>query len=278
MVPIGDLRPNKANPNKHPAGQLALYAAAIRAHGWRESVTVSKLSGLVVRGHGALLAARLVGAASVPVEFQGYATPEEELADLLADNRLAQLATTDAELLKSALQILSPAAITGYSGLEIAELLAELAPPPEYPITARLNERHDYLVITVDNETDWQFLKNLAGVRTERSFKNTMIGEGRAIPFPRFLKSLRENLHSIPQARGDDHDAPARACRHRLRAGKPGGRLSGRRMSGRPDTPRGNPRAHSETRLDARSPGGRRRHHLPGRRSRIPLPMLYLFE
>jgi hypothetical protein len=211
MVPIGDLRPNPANPNKHPARQLELYAAAIRAHGWRESVTVSKRSGLVVRGHGALLAARLIGAGSIPVEFQEYASPEEELADLLADNRLADLATTDAELLKNALQILPPAAITGYSRTEIAELLAELAPPPEFPIAAKLNERHDYVVIAVDNETDWQFLKNLAGVRTERSFKNTTIGEGRVIRFPRFLESLRENLHSIPPARGDDIHAPARA-------------------------------------------------------------------
>jgi ParB-like chromosome segregation protein Spo0J len=211
MVPIGDLRPNAANPNKQPTRQLEIYAAAIRAHGWRESVTVSKLSGLVVRGHGALLAARLIGASSIPVEFQEYGSSEEELADLLADNRLAHLATTDAELLKSALQILTPAAITGYSGTEIAELLAELAPPPEFPIAAKLNERHDYIVIVVDNETDWQFLKNLAGVRTERSFKNNMIGEGRAIPFPRFLESLRENLHSILSPRGDDLHSPARA-------------------------------------------------------------------
>jgi ParB-like chromosome segregation protein Spo0J len=211
MVPLGDLKPNPANPNKHPAKQLELYAAAIRAHGWRESVTVSKLSGLVVRGHGALLAACLIGAATVPVEHQDYSSPEEELADLLADNRLAHLATTDADLLKAALQNLTPAAITGYSSTEIADLLAELAPPPEFPITAKLNERHDYVLIVVDNETDWQFLKNLAGVRTERSFKNDSIGEGRVVLFPRFLESLRENMHSIPPARGDHDDAPARA-------------------------------------------------------------------
>jgi hypothetical protein len=208
LAAVADLKPNPANPNKHPAKQLALYGAAIIAHGWRESVTVSKLSGLVVRGHGAIQAARMIGADVIPVEYQDYSSPEEELADLLADNRLAHLSATDADLLKSALAQLSPAAITGYSATEIADLLAELAPPPEFPIAARLNERHDYIVITVDNETDWQFLKNLAGVRTERSFKNATVGEGRVVPFARFLESLRENLHSIPQARGHDHDAP----------------------------------------------------------------------
>lgn len=211
IVPIAELKPNPANPNKHPAKQLEFYAAAIRAHGWRESVTVSKLSGLVVRGHGALLAGRLIGADVVPVEDQDYESPEEELADLLADNRIAHLAAVDHDLLKTALQNLPGQAITGYSSTEIAALLAELAPPPEYPIAAKLNERHDYVLITVDNETDWQFLKNLAGVRTERSFKNNDVGEGRVVPFPRFLESLRENLHSIPPARRDDHDAPARS-------------------------------------------------------------------
>lgn len=207
IVSISDLKPNPANPNKHPAKQLDLYAAAIRAHGWRQSVTVSKLSGLVVRGHGALLAARLLGAGEVPVEYQDYASADEELADMLADNRLPHLAAIDHDLLKSALQDLTPAAVTGYTPNEIADLLAELAPAAEYPITAKLNERHDYVLIVVDNETDWMFLKNLVGVRTERSFKNNVVGEGRVIPFQRFIESLRENLHSIPSARRDDHDA-----------------------------------------------------------------------
>lgn len=211
LVAPADLQPNPANPNTHSAKQIQLYGAAILAYGWRGSVTVSKLSGLVVRGHGARLAAIAIGATAIPVEDQDYASAEEELADCLADNRLAHLSTTDADLLKAALKTLPASAITGYTPTEIDDLLAELAPPAEFPITAQLNERHDFIVITTESETDWQFLKNLAGVRNERSFKNADIGEGRVVPFARFLQSLRENLHSIPQARGDDHDAPARA-------------------------------------------------------------------
>lgn len=164
-----------------------------------------------MRRHGARLAALAIGATLVPVEDQDYASDEEELADCLADNRLAHLSTTDAVLLKAAFQKLPLSAITGYTGTEIEDLLAELAPAAELPITAQLNERHDYVVITTESETDWQFLKNIAGVRTERSFKNSDTGEGRVVPFARFIQSLRENLHSIPQARDDDHDAPARA-------------------------------------------------------------------
>ncbi|CAN5459696.1 hypothetical protein BH20VER3_BH20VER3_00650 [soil metagenome] len=130
QVPIADLKPNPANPNTHPARQIEFYGAAIRAHGWRESVTVSNRSGLVVRGHGAILAARAIGAAVVPVEFQDYGSADEELSGLLADNRLAHLSTTDAGLLCAALQELESTAVTGCSATEIAELLPSIAPEP----------------------------------------------------------------------------------------------------------------------------------------------------
>jgi len=212
VVSIHDLKPHPANPNKHPERQLVLYAAAIRQAGWREAVTVSKRSGFIVSGHGAVEAARRIPTDTVPVEYQDYATDEDELADLLAHNRLASLSATDGAKLNAVLVQLggvgSPFA-HGYSADAVAELLADIVPEPLYPIVARLNECHHLLCIPVDNETDWQFLKNLAGVRIERSYKNSTVGESHVVSFPRFLASLRENLHSIPPARRDDLDTPA---------------------------------------------------------------------
>ena len=186
----------------------------MKAHGWRRPITVSERSGYIVRGHGALLAARQLGLAEVPVEIQRYPSEAAELADLVADNRVADFATVDNDALAAVLSKIAAeqgsGVVTGYDPEELAALLAEAAPEPQYPIVARLNERHDYVVITVDSATDWQFLKQLVGVRTERSFKNASVGEGRVVPFSRFLESLRENLHSIPSARGvDDHAPPA---------------------------------------------------------------------
>ena len=212
MASIHDLKPHPANPNRHPERQLLLYAAAIRAHGWREAVTVSRRSGFVVSGCGAIEAARRIPTDQIPVEYQDYATDEEELADLLAHNRLAELSTTDGDLLKAALAQLGGTGakvVTGYSPADIAKLLATAAPAPQYPIVARLNESHHLLCIPVESETDWQFLKNLAGVRVEQSYKNSTVGEAHVVPFARFLSSLRENLHSIAQASGLDLDAQA---------------------------------------------------------------------
>lgn len=190
------------NPNVHPDAQLALYGAAIVARGWRESITISRRSGFVVKGNGGVLAARKLGLSEAPVEYQDYASEDEELADLLAHNRLPELSRTDKELLKPILARLSPTGLlptVGFTSDAVAKLLAEISPAPQYPITAKLNERHDFVVITCDSETDWQFLKTLVGVQVEQSYKNTIVGEGRVIPFARFISAISENRDSIPQ-------------------------------------------------------------------------------
>ena len=95
IVKTSSLRPNPLNPNKHPEEQIKLLAEIIKAAGWRTPITVSKLSGYVVKGHGRLLAATLAGLCEVPVDYQEYSSHEEETADLLADNRIAEFSKID---------------------------------------------------------------------------------------------------------------------------------------------------------------------------------------
>lgn len=81
MVLLEDLKPNPRNPNRHPPEQVTLLAKIIRVQGWRVPITVSNRSGLVVRGHCRLLAAREAGLAEAPVDYQDYANDEEETAE-----------------------------------------------------------------------------------------------------------------------------------------------------------------------------------------------------
>lgn len=97
LVPIGELRPHPRNPNRHPRKQIAKLAALVEYHGWRSPITVSNRSGFVVRGHGRLEAAKLLKLADVPVDFQDYNTELDELADLLADNRIQDYSELDME-------------------------------------------------------------------------------------------------------------------------------------------------------------------------------------
>ena len=97
MVAIDELLPHPKNPNKHPPKQIALLAKLIKRVGMRQPITVSKLSGYIVRGHGRLAACKALKMAEVPVDFQDYADEAEEMADLTADNRIPEFAELDME-------------------------------------------------------------------------------------------------------------------------------------------------------------------------------------
>jgi hypothetical protein len=66
-------------------------ARIIEAQGWRAPITISNRSGLVVRGHGRLLAALAIKKKMVPVDYQDYDSDSAEMADLMADNKIAEL-------------------------------------------------------------------------------------------------------------------------------------------------------------------------------------------
>lgn len=95
LVKVEELIPHPKNPNTHPQNQIKILAQNIRYHGWRHPIVVSKLSGYIVAGHGRLEAAKELGVSIVPVEYQNFASEDNELAVLVGDNRLAELSTLD---------------------------------------------------------------------------------------------------------------------------------------------------------------------------------------
>ena len=129
IVDIMKVIPNPKNPNSHPERQIEILSQIILAQGWRKPITVSKRSGFVVSGHGRLLAALLLKAEKVPVDYQDYATEAEEYADLVADNRIAELSSIDEDLLIDILNEINDTDIdvllTGYEYHEIDDLLED---------------------------------------------------------------------------------------------------------------------------------------------------------
>lgn len=107
MMATDALKPHPRNPNTHPQSQIELLAKIIMKTGWRSPIVVSKRSGYVVKGHGRLRAAKHAGFQQVPVDLQNYETDEQELADLVADNRIAELAEMDMDALSGILGELS---------------------------------------------------------------------------------------------------------------------------------------------------------------------------
>ena len=128
LVAIEAVTPNPRNPNTHPKGQIELLAKIIAAQGWRNPVVVSDRSGFVIKGHGRLAAAKVLKASHVPVDRQHYDSEAQEWADMIADNRIAELAEIDTTLLKDLIGDMDTGAIdlalTGYTQEEIEQLLA----------------------------------------------------------------------------------------------------------------------------------------------------------
>ena len=128
MVTVERCIPNPRNPNTHPKKQLELLSRIIFGQGWRAPITISSRSGFIVRGHGRLAAAKLLGVTEVPVDWQDYGSEAEGYADLIADNRLAELSEIDTDLMAQLMRDVDGdgfSDFTGYDDKAIAALLAE---------------------------------------------------------------------------------------------------------------------------------------------------------
>lgn len=200
IVDIDKLIPNPDNPNFHPVDQIERLAKII-ANGWRQPITVSRRSGMIVKGHGRLEAALLLETPEVPVDYQDYKSEAEEMADLLADNRLAELAQTDEDMLESLLgdDMFEgfDIELTGYDEAPediINNIQNEGRVIPD--MEKRLYEHHDYIVIVFDQMHD--FLKgcSVLGVRKVNAAfvkGQRKIGIGRVVKGKKFLELINED-------------------------------------------------------------------------------------
>lgn len=95
LIKTESLKPHPKNRNLHPDKQVERLAEILEYQGWRYPVKVSKRSGFVTSGHGRILAAKLRGWKTVPVNYQEYESEEQEYADVQADNAIASWSELD---------------------------------------------------------------------------------------------------------------------------------------------------------------------------------------
>lgn len=95
IVDIHKLVKNPKNPNQHPQDQIEMLAKIIDYQGQRSPIVVSNRSGFVIKGHGRLLALHRLGWTKAAVDYQDYENEAQEFADLIADNKIAELSIHD---------------------------------------------------------------------------------------------------------------------------------------------------------------------------------------
>jgi ParB-like chromosome segregation protein Spo0J len=124
--PIDKLVPDARNARTHSDEQIAQLAASIEEWGWTIPVLVDE-AGLIIAGHGRILAAYLLSIEDVPVMVAAGWSEAKKRAYMLADNKLTlnaewdldRLAIEIAELRASDFDI----SLIGFSESEIDDLL-----------------------------------------------------------------------------------------------------------------------------------------------------------
>src|SRR5665811_1714339 len=123
--PIEKLIPYARNPRTHSVAQIA---ASIAEFGFVNPVLVDGHAGIIA-GHGRLLGAQALKLKEVPVIVLDHLTPAQRKAYLIADNKLAELAGWDDDLLRLELRDLQleefDLGVIGFSDDELRELLAD---------------------------------------------------------------------------------------------------------------------------------------------------------
>jgi DNA modification methylase len=125
--PVASLKPNPRNARTHGDRQISKLTACIAKVGFIVPVLVDEEGG-VLAGHGRLEAAKRLNLADVPTIPIRHLTPELKRAFMLADNRLAELAGWDEEILKVELHELADLKvdfdfeITGFDTVDLDRL------------------------------------------------------------------------------------------------------------------------------------------------------------
>jgi len=129
-----ELNPYSRNARTHSDKQIHQIARSIETFGFVNPILIDGESGIIA-GHGRLEAAKLLEMKEVPTILINHLTDKEKRAYILADNRLAELAGWDEEILaiefKDLLSIETDFDIT-ITGFEMAEIdLTMLGTDPE---------------------------------------------------------------------------------------------------------------------------------------------------
>jgi DNA modification methylase len=129
--PVERLVPYARNPRTHTQEQVAQIAASIAEFGFVNPVLVGA-DGVIIAGHARVIAARKLGMGEVPVIVLDHLTPAQRRALVIADNRLAENAGWDEEMLRVELEALREDDFhLDLLGFEDAEIEALLAQPDE---------------------------------------------------------------------------------------------------------------------------------------------------
>lgn len=131
MWPLDNIKPYPRNARTHPAEQITLLAALFKRHGVDQPIVVDD-DGIILKGHGRLLAAIEAGLNHFPVVQRIGMSDAEKRALRIEDNQVGLMSSWDMELIQSEIAILRaedyPVALLGFGDVELIQFEATPGP------------------------------------------------------------------------------------------------------------------------------------------------------
>ena len=130
---IAWLKPDPQNARTHSKKQIAQVAASIQQFGWTNPILIDA-DNRVIAGHARLEAAKELGLQMAPTIRIGDLTPAQRRAYVIADNKLAENAGWDFDILKSEFQAIGALDVNfdmTLTGFEMGKIDVSLAPPAQ---------------------------------------------------------------------------------------------------------------------------------------------------
>jgi ParB-like chromosome segregation protein Spo0J len=158
-VPAADLIPYTNNPKEHPDEQVQKIASSIKNYGFDQPIVVDE-DNEIIKGHGRLQAAELLGMETVPVLRRDDLTDAEKKAARIADNKSAESPWDDDLLSLEVEQVaddFDPVEL-GFDDDELDDLLEETARSEGEPANAEpLGLTPEYeVIVECASETEQQ--------------------------------------------------------------------------------------------------------------------------
>jgi len=183
-VALDELKPYQGNARKHSEKQISHIAVSLSKYGFLNPIVIDEVY-TVLAGHGRVQAARLLGYQTVPAILISHLTEAEKKAYVIADNRIAELAGWDKEILAIELQFLVQVSFdveaTGFSTKEIDMILD--------PEEKRENDTDDVLpempAVTPLSRTGYIWILGvhliICGSATDPAAYRALMGKDRAV-------------------------------------------------------------------------------------------------
>lgn len=195
-VDVNEVIPYAGNPRNNSEA-VELVANSIKEFGFKVPILIEK-NKTIIAGHTRVLAAKKLGMKTVPAILADDLTEEQIRAYRLADNKTAEAATWNEDLLQKELdEILDiDMSLFGFDFLDEEEEEEPEDEKPEVEFTEELLEENNYVVLFFDNSIDWLQAQSVLGLKTVKALDSKpgfeKSGVGRVINGAKLIQKMAE--------------------------------------------------------------------------------------